>query len=409
MEMKQNGTVFDNHGLWYYAVRLPGEKKRRQVPLKAPGAKHTLRTDRPRKMALEAAARYWEAQTRMQRKRKRDDAGITVDELCAEWVKHCGVYYRHADGTPTGEAKNAIDGVRLFREMYGAASLSELTHADMLRHRDALIRSGICRTTVNMRIGAVRRMIKWGLEEALTTAQVKAELTQVPNLKRGRSEAKETPPVMPADASAVEATVEHMMPNTADMVRVHRYTGIRPEEICALRWSLIDTTRTPWVYRPPTHKNQWRGHPRVILVGPKARAILYRHRDGGDVPFSPVQAIVELLRKKRAERTSPFYPCRDENYSRAKIGAVRKPGESWVTEAYARTIAGACKRGGVKHWHPNQLRHLFATEVRRGFGLDACRAVLGHSTGARITDRYSFAALEDEIIKAASAAVEALG
>ena len=48
-------------------------------------------------------------------------------------------------------------------------------------------------------------------------------------------------------------------------------------------------------------------------------------------------------------------------------------------------------------------------EVRRKFGLEACRAVLGHSMGARITDRYSCDALEDEIVEKASAAVEALG
>ena len=48
MKLKQTGSVFDNHGLWYYSVQLPGEKKRRQVPLRAPGAKHTMRTDRPR-------------------------------------------------------------------------------------------------------------------------------------------------------------------------------------------------------------------------------------------------------------------------------------------------------------------------------------------------------------------------
>lgn len=30
MKLKQTGSVFDNHGLWYYSVQLPGEKKRRQ-------------------------------------------------------------------------------------------------------------------------------------------------------------------------------------------------------------------------------------------------------------------------------------------------------------------------------------------------------------------------------------------
>ena len=51
MKLKQTGSVFINHGLWYYAVQLPGEKRRRQVPLRAPGANHTLTADRPRKSA----------------------------------------------------------------------------------------------------------------------------------------------------------------------------------------------------------------------------------------------------------------------------------------------------------------------------------------------------------------------
>ena len=198
------------------------------------------------------------------------------------------------------------------------------------------------------------------------------------------------------------------MPNTADMVRVHRLTGMRPDEVCNLRWSLIDTTQTPWVYRPSNHKNKWRGQPRIVLIGPKAREILSRHKSG-DIPFSPITAIVEYMTAKRAARTSPFYPCRNEEYSRAKPVAQRRPRPKWDSGSYAHTVAAACRRAGIPSWAPNRLRHAFATDVRRNFGLDACRAVLGHSTGARITDRYSYAALEDEMIRAASAAVESLG
>jgi integrase len=31
-------------------------------------------------------------------------------------------------------------------------------------------------------------------------------------------------------------------------------------------------------------------------------------------------------------------------------------------------------------WHPNQLRHSAATRLRRVFGLDVAKAVLGHSS-----------------------------
>ena len=31
------------------------------------------------------------------------------------------------------------------------------------------------------------------------------------------------------------------------------------------------------------------------------------------------------------------------------------------------------------HWHPNQLRHSYATKVRREHGLEAAQVLLGHS------------------------------
>ena len=92
MKMKQTGSVWDNHGLWYYSVKLPGEKTRRNVPLKAPNSTHTMRTDRPRKMAEDAAARYWEEHTRQAA--RREQAGATVADLCAAWDAHCREYYR---------------------------------------------------------------------------------------------------------------------------------------------------------------------------------------------------------------------------------------------------------------------------------------------------------------------------
>ena len=330
-KLKQTGSVWDNHGLWYYSVQLPGEKKRRNVPLKAPGAKHTLRTDRPRKMAEEAAARYWEEHTR-QSTRKRPE-GVTVSELCALWDAHCREYYRGADGKPSSTATNAVLDVRLFRELYGNAAVAELTHADMLQLRDALVRSGIARHTVNARLWRVKYMLAWALDEAIIPATVKAELTQVKGVKRGRSSAPERQPVRPVDDATIAATVEHLMPNTADMVRVHRLTGMRPCELCAMRWSLIDTSRLPWVYRvpPEVNKNDWRGElgqPRVVCIGPKARAILERHRDGGDVPFSPVRAFGEYLEARRAARSTPIYGRRKD-----APPVPRVLGERWTTAA----------------------------------------------------------------------------
>jgi integrase len=42
----------------------------------------------------------------------------------------------------------------------------------------------------------------------------------------------------------------------------------------------------------------------------------------------------------------------------------------------------------LPHWHPNQLRHAKATEIRREAGLDAARVVLGHRS-PQITEVYA--------------------
>lgn len=90
-------------------------------------------------------------------------------------------------------------------------------------------------------------------------------------------------------------------------------------------------------------------------------------------------------------------------------GEMRMDILSWDTCSYSKTIAAACRRAGVPVWSANQLRHAFATQLRRTHGIDAARAALGHSSGCRITDRYSFEAAADEAVRLASPAVEAIG
>ena len=56
----------------------------------------------------------------------------------------------------------------------------------------------------------------------------------------------------------------------------------------------------------------------------------------------------------------------------------------------------------MHRWHPNQLRHLVAVELRERFGLEVVRATLGHSFEA-MSDHHSKAA---DSILASKAALE---
>ncbi|MBI1324773.1 tyrosine-type recombinase/integrase [bacterium] len=65
---------------------------------------------------------------------------------------------------------------------------------------------------------------------------------------------------------------------------------------------------------------------------------------------------------------------------RRKTAPKRNPGKCYDAKAYNRAIHYAAKKAGVSPWNANQLRHLAATNLRREFGIEVARAVLGHST-----------------------------
>lgn len=387
------GTIYNNNGKWYYAVRLPGEKKRKARPLKAPGHDVALSADRPRELAVQAAWRIWEDATR-----KVPTTTIrsnTVEEICAAYLEHTLTYYRRPDGEQTSEVSLARLSLRTLRDMYGEQPATALTHGDMLRVREAMCADGtLSRTTVNAYMARIRRMWTWALDAALIPAVLKAELTQVQPLKPNRTTLREPVPVMPVPDADIERTVAAMPENVADMVRVHRLTGMRPEEICAMRWTHIDTSATPWVYRPPFHKTQWRGMVRVVLIGARARAILSKYRDGkfDEYPFAPARVIANP----------------PPSGIRAHL-PIKRGMASWNTATYTFAVRRACVNAKVSEWTPNRLRHSFATEVRRKYGIRTAGALLGHSDGSRITDGYSREAYVEELVRTVGGVIEEIG
>lgn len=367
-----------------------------------------MRCTKPRQLAESAAWRILERVARGQDApaATRDCLpDLTVGELCRRWSAHAKEYFRD---NPQGVVDATAD-VRLFGSMFGEALVADLSHRDMLDHREALIDRGYARTTVNRRIRAVNQMMAWALDEALVSAVVKAELTQVRALKPRRSRAKEPVPVLAVPDAILEATLPALPPSVADLLRVMRLTGMRPGEACGLDWALIERRESDgvWIYRPAEHKNVWHNHPRAIVIGPKAQGVLSRHATTpGRRIFSPAEATLERYATMRAARKSPVQPSQ---LNRSKPDALRRPGAAWRPAALAKCVRAACLAAGVPPWHANQLRHACATEIRRHIGIDAARAVLGHNLGLRITDRYSFEAAEDEIIRLATPAMLAMG
>lgn len=397
------GTVYVNNGKWYYAVRLPGERKRKARKLCAPGHDVAMSADRPRELAVQAAWRIWEAA--VAKPSSLYVKAATVEEIAAaycEWIK---TYYRRADGTPTSEQASIPLSLRAVRDLYGETPVTALTHADMVRTRETIISWGTCsRSTVNFYMARVRRMWEWALDQGLIPAKVKAELCQLQPLKPNRTTLREPVPVLAAPDDDIEAACAIAPENFADMVRVHRLTGMRPEELCAMTFEHIDRSRVPWVYRPPFFKTQWRGMVRAVLIGPKAREIISKYDDGdfGGYPFSPARIIAQGIALANGHH--------HQTMTKITANIPTKRGiEHWITGTYTNAVRAYCRKAKVKEWTANRLRHSFATEIRRKYGIVMAGVLLGHSNGSRITDGYSREAAVDEIVRTAGSVIEEIG
>ena len=86
-----------------------------------------------------------------------------------------------------------------------------------------------------------------------------------------------------------------------------------------------------------------------------------------------------------------------------KNKSSRMPGEHYTVSAYGHAVTKAIKKAfrpeGMsdaefktwkppQHWHPHQLRHNAATFLRKEFGLETARIILGHRSSA-ITEVYA--------------------
>jgi integrase len=181
------------------------------------------------------------------------------------------------------------------------------------------------------------------------------------------------------------------------MVELQRLTGMRPGEVTRIRAVDLDRSREVWVYTPESHKTEHHGKTRKILLGPKARDLLERWLKAAPDAylFSPKEATEELLAGRRLARKTRVQPSQQD---RKKRSPIKTPGPRYTTDSYRRSIGVGCDKAGMPRWHPNQLRYLAATRLRREFGLDVARAVLGHSSPA-VTEVYA----ELDLTKAAEA------
>ncbi|MEN0111547.1 MAG: tyrosine-type recombinase/integrase, partial [Planctomycetota bacterium] len=288
---------------------------------------------------------------------------LTVVELSARYWRFAVGYYRK-DGRCTGVTPAIKVTLRYLKDWYGREPAAEFGPVRLKALRERMVEDGHSRRYVNDHVARIKRLFKWAAAEELVPETTYRSLALVPGLKKGRTEARETPPVLPVDDATVEATLPALPPVVADMVRLQRITGMRPAEVCLIRPVDVDRSGDVWVYRPSSHKTEHRGRERVVCFGPKAQAVLGRYldREAASHCFSPRESEAARLAARHASRKTPIDQGNAPGTNR-KRRPRRSAGKRYTTDGYRRAIHRACDRAGVDRWSPNRLRHAAATEV----------------------------------------------
>lgn len=300
---------------------------------------------------------------------------VTVAILVVRYLEFAAAHYGQTD--EYRHLKSACSLLMCFPDLL----VSGLSPGHLLQLRQKLIDAALGITTINQRIQRIQRILRWGVAEGLVPATVWQSCLAIDGLRRGRSAAGDPKTIAPVDPAHVLAVLPLLSPVVAAMVSLQRVTGMRTENLLALTPGQIDRRGQIWIYRPLRHKSSYRGRSLEILLGPEAQRILAPFLDRpGDCPcFSPKEADDWHRQRRQSSARIPGRQTRRQS---------RRLNPRYSRYSYRTAIRRACQRAGIAPWHPHQLRHLVATEIRQQYGLEHAKAYLGHAD-ARVTERYA--------------------
>jgi integrase len=317
------------------------------------------------------------------------DRTLSVNELILAYWRHVEGYYVK-EARPTSEQDNIRQALRFVRKTYGTTPAVDFGPMALKNVRQAMIDAGRSRKLINKDVNRIRQMFGWAVENELLPVHVHQALKRVKGLRKGRSAARETGPVEPVSEAAMQAVLPHLSPQVATMVQLQHLCGARPQEVTAIRPCEVDTSGELWLYQPRSHKTEHLDRGKVIVLGPKAQAVLRPWLDRNPESYCFVPAETSAWHYRRLRRRTPT-PDQPENGEPRPLKLSL--GRRYTRHSYRVAVQRACRRAGIPAWAPRQLRHTRATLIRQAYGLEAAKAVLGH-TDTKITEIYAERDLE---------------
>ena len=174
------------------------------------------------------------------------DSGLSINELVLAYFRHVQACYVK-DDQPTSEQDNIRQALRFIRKLYGTSPAGDFGPMDLKKVRQAMIDAGRSRKLINKDINRIRQMFGFAVENELLPVAVVQALREVKGLRRGRSAARETAPVLPVSEEHLHAILGFLAPPVSAMVQLQHLCGARPQDVLSMRPCEIATDGEIWV------------------------------------------------------------------------------------------------------------------------------------------------------------------
>jgi len=292
---------------------------------------------------------------------------MTIAQASILYVDYCEDYHPKRPKGLSNEADAVRVTLKRLIASHGSQYLRTFGPADLKQFRESLVDEGLSRRYINACIGKVTRFVRWCVSEEYALPTQLVGLQSVQPLRKGKTRAREKPKPQAVSLETVARTISHMNRMHRSIVLFQLYCGLRPGEALSARIRDLDTSSSPWLYLPESHKNSWRDNHLIKGVPEIAQNavqwLLYRR--GGSLIF---------------DSRLPY-----RGRLRASTGApVQESPGLYTTPKYHRFVRRAVDRArkagmDLEYWSPNQLRHSIATFVSNHLGAQTSSLWLGHA------------------------------
>lgn len=274
----------------------------------------------------------------------------TLDAWLAGYLKACRLDDGNAPRTLTEKAKTIGYFVAWVRAR-GVSSVSDVSSELAKGYLQELqeLKSPRWR---NLSRNYLSRAFKWAVLEQMIAVNPFASSSSIKPV---------TSPKPTVATDNLNAVIKAALPHNRDMLKFAFYTGVRPGELCKLKWSDLHL--------------EHRYADIADLKGKKSRPVTF-----------PESVALELEALRGALGICAFLQ-----------GAGLEPGPVFITRrgtpynttTWYHAVRKACARARVSRFNPHRLRHTAITEmIRRGADLIAVRDAAGHHS-ISVTNLYS--------------------